>query len=49
LDILKKEGLLKKEEQLGQNTVMVSAEKTDAITNILEKFHIKYSVRKIWE
>lgn len=49
LYVTKKEGIVKKEEKLGLNTVIVSAEKADAITNILEKFRVKYSIRKVWE
>ncbi len=49
LYLTKKEGIVKKEEKLGLNTIIVSAEKADAITNILEKFGVKYSIRKVWE
>ena len=49
LYLTKKEGLLKKEECLGQNVLLLPAEKSDPVTSILDKFRVKYSVKKVWE
>ena len=49
LDLLNKEGLLKKEERVGKNAIWIPAEKADLITDILDKFRVKYSVKKVWE
>jgi len=45
----KKDGLLKKGECLGQNTILLSAERADSVTTILDKFRVKYSMKKVWE
>ncbi|MCG2825974.1 MAG: hypothetical protein L6265_05215, partial [Thermoplasmatales archaeon] len=45
----KKDGLLRKEEYLGQNVMLVPAEKAGLITDVLDKFRVKYSVKKVWE
>ncbi len=49
LYLTKKEGLLKKEECRGQNVILIPAEKVDLVTGILDKFGVKYSVKKVWE
>ncbi len=49
LDLLKKKGLLKKEECLGQKGMLIPAEKEDMVASILDKFRVKYSVKKLWE
>lgn len=49
LYLTKKKGLLKKGECLGQNTLLLPAEKADPVTSVLDKFRVKYSVKKLWE
>ncbi|MCK4614049.1 MAG: nucleotidyltransferase domain-containing protein [Thermoplasmata archaeon] len=44
----KKKLIDKKEERIGPGTIVIKAEKLEKVKNLLDKFHVSYSVKKIW-
>lgn len=38
----------KKTDRLGPGTILVSAEKFEEVRKLFDKFHVKYSLRKVW-
>ena len=38
----------KNEERIAPGTILLKAEKLDSVKNHLDRFHVQYSMKKIW-